>query len=127
MLRVTLNSGARWGLTLLAVSALAVSALAHHGWSGYDETKPVTLTGVIKEAGWDNPHGFVKLQVENGKGKIWTATLAPPSRMESRGLKKAELKVGETATVIGAPSRTNPDEIKAERISIGAKSINLKQ
>ena len=34
-------------LLLLAVSAAPVAA--HHGWSGYDSTKELTLTGTIKE------------------------------------------------------------------------------
>ena len=32
--------------------ALTTPALAHHGWSGYDSTKELTLTGTIREAGY---------------------------------------------------------------------------
>jgi hypothetical protein len=45
------NSAGRWALALFASGALAVSAVAHHGWTGYDESKPVTLTGTIRDAG----------------------------------------------------------------------------
>ena len=37
------------GLLLLAVGVSPVAA--HHGWSSYDSTKELTLTGSIKEAG----------------------------------------------------------------------------
>ena len=53
-----------------------------NGWSDYDSSKVLTLTGTIREAGYEHPHGFVKLETP---GKIWLVVLAPPSRMENRG------------------------------------------
>jgi len=108
------------------VVALAASALAHHGWTGYDEKQTLSLTGVIREMGYDNPHGYVNLQIDNGQGKTWHAVLAPPSRLESRGLPKETLKVGSTATVVGYPNRTNPDELRVERITVAGKTTELR-
>jgi|SRR5213594_3412808 len=96
---------------------------AHHGWTGYDETKTLNLTGVIKESGYENPHGFVDLQVDK---KTWHVVLAPPSRMESRGLPKDKLKVGATATAVGYQNKQIPDEIRAERITIDGKTTELR-
>ena len=62
--------------------AFATAALAHHGWSGYDASKPLTVTGTIKVSGYEHPHGFVRLETPE---KVWVVTLAPPSRMENRG------------------------------------------
>jgi hypothetical protein len=107
-------------------TVLAGSALAHHGWTGYDEAKTITLTGVIREASYENPHALIKLQVDEGKGKTWLAYLAPPSRMDSRGFKKDALKVGATATLVGYPHRTTMDEMRAERITIGGKTTELR-
>jgi hypothetical protein len=113
----------------LAIGALAIAfllvspALAHHGWTGYDEQKTLTLTGVIQESAYDNPHATVRLQTE---GKTWVAVLAPPSRMESRGLQKDALKAGGTATVVGYPSKSNPDELRVERITIAGKTTELR-
>jgi hypothetical protein len=117
--------------TLLALLTAAVlftgTALAHHGWNGYDDSKPLTLTGVIRDANWANPHATLKLQVDEGKGKTWTATLAPLSRMESRGLNKGMLKAGSTVTVVGSPSKTDQAEVKAERITIAGKTTELRR
>jgi hypothetical protein len=107
-------------------AVLAGSAWAHHGWTGYDETKTITLTGVIREASYENPHALIKLQAEGGKGKTWLAYLAPPSRMDSRGFKKDALKVGATATVVGYPNRTIADEMRAERIIMDGKTTELR-
>ena len=106
---------------LLVVTATA--AVAHHGWSGYDSGKELTLTGVIKEAGYEHPHGHVRLDVP---GKVWLVVLAPPTRMERRGLAASALKVGVTATVVGYPHRTDPNEMRAERITIDGKTVELR-
>jgi hypothetical protein len=108
------------------MAILAGTALGHHGWTGYDETKTITLTGVIREASYENPHALIKLQVDGGKGKTWLAYLAPPSRMDSRGFKKDALKVGAAATLVGYPSRTVSDEMRAERITMDGKTIELR-
>jgi len=98
-------------------------ALAHHGWSEYDQTKPLTETGVIKEYGYDNPHGFVKLDVG---GKTRLVILAPPSRMENRGLSKAALTAGKTITVVGYQHRKEAAEMRAERVTAGDKTVELR-
>ena len=103
--------------------ALATAALAHHGWSGYDASKPLTVTGTIKVSGYEHPHGFMRLETPE---KVWVVTLAPPSRMENRGLPSAMLKSGSTATVMGYPSRTDPDEMRAEWIAIDGKTTQLR-
>ena len=108
---------------LALVAALAGTALGHHGWSGYDSTKEMTLTGTIREAGYEHPHGYVALDVG---GKIWRVVLAPPTRMENRGLPREMLKVGATATVVGYPHRTEAAELRAERITIGTKTTELR-
>jgi Family of unknown function (DUF6152) len=56
-------------LTLLALAPAV--ALAHHGWSGYDSSKVLTLTGTIREAGYEHPHGFVKLEPTPASGTPW--------------------------------------------------------
>ena len=114
-------------LILSALAALlAVTALAHHGWTGYDEKNTLNLSGTIRESSYDNPHATIRLQVQGANGKIWTAVLAPPSRMQSRGLEKDGIKPGTAATVIGYQSNSNPDELRVERIIIGGKTTELR-
>ena len=118
----------RRGLILLVAAAVgAVGAHpvgAHHGWSGYDGDKPLTLTGVIRESGYEHPHGHVRLEVEGTR--TWLVVLAPPSRMENRGLPASALTVGTKATVMGYPSRKDPVEMRAERISVNGKTVELR-
>jgi hypothetical protein len=110
-------------LLIGALLALPVAAFAHHGWSEYDSTKLLKLTGKIVEAGYEHPHGHVRMEMP---GKTWNVILAPPSRMERRGLEKSQLKAGATATVEGYANRDKPDELRAERIIIDGKTIELR-
>ena len=108
---------------VLAAAMIAGGAWAHHGWSEYDSSKPLTLTGVVKESGYEHPHGHVRLEAP---GKTWNVVLAPPSRMERRGLSKADLKPGTQVTVVGYPNREKAEEMRAERITVNGKSIELR-
>ena len=126
--RPTMNSNrtpsnARRAIVAALVAALPLGAFAHHGWSEYDSNTLLTLTGTIEEAGYEHPHGFVKLKTP---AKTWIAVLAPPSRMENRGLPKDALKVGVTATVEGYANRTKAEEMRAERITVGGKTTELR-
>jgi len=99
------------------------SVYAHHGWSEYDSASVLNLTGVIKESGYEHPHGHIRLEAP---GKTWLVVLAPPSRMENRGLPSASLKAGSKATVVGYPNRNKPEEMRAERITINGKTVELR-
>jgi hypothetical protein len=110
-------------LLFFAALALAPAGFAHHGWSEYDSGKELTLTGKIVESGYEHPHGHVRLETP---GKTWLVVLAPPTRMENRGLPKEALKVGNTATVVGYPNRNKPEELRAERITVQGKTVELR-
>jgi hypothetical protein len=101
----------------------AASAFAHHGWSEYDASKPLQLSGTIIESSYGQPHGTLRLKTAD---KSWTVVLAPPSRMESRGLLKEAMMAGAQATVYGYPHRTQGDELRAERITIKDKTTELR-
>jgi hypothetical protein len=108
-----------------ALAAVApVAALAHHGWSSYDANTVLTLKAPILESRYQNPHGELVME---DSGKRWLVVLAPPSRMQSRGLPREALAVGNTVTVVGYPSRNTPTEMRAERITTAdGKTVELR-
>jgi len=108
---------------LIVGALMASQAFAHHGWSEYDASQPLTLTGSIEASGYEHPHGFTRLKTAD---KTWTVVLAPPSRMENRGLTPAMLAPGTRAVVVGYPNRNKPEELRAERITIGDKTTELR-
>jgi hypothetical protein len=116
-------SNARRAMVAALAAVLPLAAFAHHGWSEYDSSTLLTLTGTIEESGYEHPHGFIKLKTP---AKTWVAVLAPPSRMENRGLPRDALKVGATATVEGYANRTKAEEMRAERITVAGKTTELR-
>jgi len=110
-------------LPIALLAMLSLPVLAHHGWSEYDGSKELKLTGTIAESGYEHPHGHIRLVTP---GKTWIAVLAPPSRMTARGLPPADIKVGATVTVVGYQNRSKPEEMRAERIIVGSKTVELR-
>src|SRR4051812_15105494 len=106
------------GLVTIVATIAAGAAGADHRWSEEDSNNPLKVAGVIKEAGYEHPHGHVRLETP---GKTWLVVLAPPSRMSARGLSADDLKTGGKAEVVGYANRSKPEEMRAERITIGGK------
>ena len=44
-------------------AVFSMSAFAHHGWSSFDETKPIYLEGIVNSVKWQNPHAELMLEV----------------------------------------------------------------
>ena len=108
---------------LAAALLLPFSTSAHHGWSEYDAQQVLTLDGTVLESGYDNPHTVIKLKAGD---KTWVAVLAPPFRMEARGLKADAIKAGVKARVVGYQNRAKADELRVERIIIDGKTTELR-
>ncbi len=119
----------QWAIAVLATLTMATTiaipkAYAHHGWSEYNDKQTLNLTGTIRTIGYDNPHTVIELQASDKK--VWRAVLAPPSRMQRRGLPENALKVGETVRLVGYPNRSDSGEMRAERIVVNRKTIELR-
>jgi hypothetical protein len=92
-------------------------------WTAYDQTKPQKLTGAIREVRYNGPFGSIKMDVG---GKLMSVILAPPPRMEFRGLMEEDLRVGMTVSIDAFPSKTNADEVRATAITVGRQTIELR-
>jgi hypothetical protein len=109
---------------LFALPLLPVTpAAAHHGWGSYDVSKVFTITAPVGHLEWTNPHAHLRLTYQ---GAEWEATLAPLSRMQLRGLSEAMLKPGTMVSVEGYPSTRTPNEMRAERITVAGKTVELR-
>jgi hypothetical protein len=93
-------------------------------WASYDQAKPLKLAGVIKEARYDQaPYGAITLDIDR---TTWTVILAPPVRMDFRGLTEQMLKPGVAVSVDGFASKRTSNELRAEVISVGKRSFDLR-
>ncbi|MFG1461961.1 DUF6152 family protein [Xanthobacter sp. DSM 24535] len=105
------------------IVALAGSAAAHHGWGSYDVSKAFTIAAPVEQIEWANPHAHLMLKYQ---GETWEATLAPLSRMAARGLSPDALKPGTPVEVFGYPSTRTVHEMRAERITVGGTTFELR-
>ena len=103
--------------------SLIQPVLAHHGWGSYDSNTVLTLDGTVAEIDPNNPHGELKLKTAD---KTWSVTLSPPSRMAARGKPLTEIKTGDKVVAVGYPSRSRPDEMRAERITHNGFTVELR-
>ena len=94
-------------MTLAALLLMQPAALAHHSNVGYEVTKVITVTGVVKEFQWVNPHTWVILVVDEGKGaKVeWSAEGRAPGILLRAGWTRSSLKAGETVTIDMSPAK----------------------
>jgi hypothetical protein len=118
-----MHSGRSLGIGILAVSLLALPALAHHGWGGNSEQE-FELTGTVSTGvSLAGPHATMKILSD---GKVWDITLAPPARTLQAGLKEGVIPIGAMVTVHG---HRNLDakrlEIKTERVTWNGHVFNV--
>lgn len=115
----------RTGIVLVFCFVLVFETplMAHHGWGSYDAAKPVTVDGKITTVKFENPHATIMVETTE---KTWTVTLAPTSRMISRGASPELVAVGRSVSAYGYPSRSEQAEMRAERITVDGKTIELR-
>ena len=98
-------------VAISVVSAVALlcagTAESHHSNVAYEVTKVITVTGVVKDFQWVNPHTWLHLMVDDGKGgKVeWAAEGRAPSVLLRAGWTRSSLKGGETVTVDLSPAK----------------------
>jgi len=92
------------------ILVLLVSGLtrAHHGNSAYDESKPITLKGVVTEFDWVNPHTQIYFDVKDATGHVahWGCETLSPGRLIRAGWTKDSLKAGDQITITLVAAKT---------------------
>jgi hypothetical protein len=89
----------------MAIGSLlcAVPVFAHHSFAAqYDRSKPITLTGAVKQVDWINPHARFFVEVKDaatGKAVVWEIELGAPAMLMRQGWTRTSMKVGDTVTV----------------------------
>lgn len=93
---------------LAAAIAVAIPVLAHHSFTMFDTTKQITITGIVSEFQWTNPHSYIEIDVpdESGAVKHWSIEMGSPSILQQSGWKFSSLKKGDKATLVINPLKT---------------------
>jgi Family of unknown function (DUF6152) len=98
---------------VMAIAAMltASSALAHHSFAMFDQSKTVTVQGTVKDFRWTNPHVFIQLLVKNESGgeDEWSIEMTSPEHLARVGWVPGTLKAGDRVTLVIHPMR---DDVK---------------
>jgi hypothetical protein len=88
--------------TLLATGlTAAVPAWAHHGWSSFDQGRPIYLEGKAAKVSWRNPHAELELELP--------AELRLPADLATRTLPPQSAPVDGAALLKAAQLPTRKD------------------
>jgi hypothetical protein len=108
----------------LVLLTLATLASAHHSFAVFFNTEDQvhTITGIVKDFQFRNPHGEITVVVAKGRSNIvWRAETNSPSILRRRGWSAESLHVGDSVTLEGWLARdgTNYMRMRSARLADG--------
>lgn len=86
-------------LVCFAVGVLASPpAFSHHSFAIFDLTRRVTITGVVTEVQWANPHVWVYVDVprSGGQPQRWGIEYTSVNHLTRLGMSRNTITVGQT-------------------------------
>ena len=91
----------------LATALAALPASAHHSFAMFDNTRSVTLHGKVTAYQWTNPHSYLEVDAEDGKGgtKHYTMEMTSPNMLHRGGWSSRTVKAGDVVTAVMSPLR----------------------
>ena len=100
---------ARPKTTLIAIvlAFATLPAMAHHSGAMFEGQKEVTLTGVVKEFQYTNPHSWLLVDVTGQDGKVttWGFEAEGPSSLTRAGIHLKDFTPGTVITITGHPMK----------------------
>jgi len=95
-------------VSLACVAALlAVPTYAHHSFAMFDNTRSTTLHGKVAAYQWTNPHAYLEIDADDGKGgtKHYTMEMTSPNMLSRGGWSSRTVKPGDIVTAVMSPLR----------------------
>ena len=113
-------------ISLFLALGLPIGLFAHHGSAIYDETKAVTVKGVVTEWTWSNPHCLLEFDVKDDKGASvhWTAEVSNPPDMIARGWSRKMFKPGDDVTITMIVAKNGEPVGRIARVTLNGKSFD---
>ena len=102
----------------LVIALGAAPASAHHSFAVFfDDQKSVSISGVVKDFQFANPHGVLTFVVAaDGHEETWRAETNAPVILRRLGWSHDSLKPGDKVTVEGWPARDGTNYIRMRRV-----------
>ena len=109
----------QWLFVVGAILLTARSATPHHSFSAvYDDKRTISVTGVVTQFRFVNPHALLSMDVTDDTGKVmkWTVEFAGLLNLSQVGWTAESIKSGERVTVTGNPAHTLPARFAFRRL-----------
>ena len=115
----------RFAFTVALALIGAIPASPHHSNVAFEVTKVETVTGVVKEFLWRNPHTWVKVIADDGKGgKVeWGFEGRAPGVLLRAGWSRKSLVEGEKVTIDMSPAKDGSKTGLIARVTKGDGTI----
>jgi hypothetical protein len=93
--------------------ALSVPAVAHHSAAAFNTDVEATIQGKVVEYSFRNPHVYMTLEVKKADGSTVKTEVeaGAGSVLGPLGFSSDAVKVGDVISVVGNPSRRDPDKL----------------
>ena len=94
-------------LTVAVVLFLAARTSAHHSATMFEQTKTITVEGVVKEFQYSNPHSWLLVDVKDKNGTVttWGFEAEGPSTLQRAGIRPSVFPAGTRVTMTGRPMK----------------------
>lgn len=92
---------------LLVTAVIAGPTLAHHSAVMFDDQSEITVSGVVKEFQYTNPHSWLLVDVTDDAGVVttWGFEAEGPSTLARAGIRRSDFSPGTEITITGHPMR----------------------
>jgi len=108
-------------LSLFLTLLVSVPVLAHHNYRlRFDYDINVTMTGVVTNFDWKNPHIEIFIDVENEDSSVtsWIMPTAAPGVANRLGITPETVLPGDRLIITGAPARNGTNELRARTMTL---------
>ena len=96
-------------------------AIAHHNYRlAFDDSRAVSVEGVVTEFEWVNPHVIIHLDAVDADGMVtsWVMPTAAPGVAGRNGMTSETVFPGNKAIVTGWPARDGSHQLRARTIML---------
>ncbi len=93
---------------ILAAALRPADAFAHHSVPvNFDTARDISITGVLTEIRWLNPHSHFRMDVTDDDGSTveWLVEMGAINTMRRAGFQTEQFSLGQLVTITGWPGR----------------------
>jgi hypothetical protein len=88
-------------IAAVLATTMAAPAFAHHSFAMFDREKAVSMTGIVREYEWTNPHVWIHIMAPDaqGAGREWSFEMQSVAQDAAAGWRPDSVKPGDRVTI----------------------------